>query len=137
MLTKNEGRIIFISSESGDQYTRRNDTLWYDKNCRQLCYQRGYDRTYDQRAPMSLVNSVLPGPTKSEGVGGFLDDLTKAQQQSADEVEASFSKQPVLLPSYNVLLHLDGNIQPCNICCQSHFLRLLMGQRMRNRRGHC
>jgi NAD(P)-dependent dehydrogenase (short-subunit alcohol dehydrogenase family) len=36
------------------------------------------------------VNSILPGPTKSKGVGAFLDDLSKAGNISVNEVEANF-----------------------------------------------
>jgi NAD(P)-dependent dehydrogenase (short-subunit alcohol dehydrogenase family) len=36
------------------------------------------------------VNSVLPGPTRSEGVGQFVQDLAKHQGTDAATVEAEF-----------------------------------------------
>jgi NAD(P)-dependent dehydrogenase (short-subunit alcohol dehydrogenase family) len=36
------------------------------------------------------VNSVLPGPTKSEGVKGFIEDLGKHQNKSKEEAEKDF-----------------------------------------------
>ncbi|MEP6804359.1 MAG: oxidoreductase, partial [Flavobacterium sp.] len=38
------------------------------------------------------VNSILPGPTKSKGVGGFLEDLSKANNKSIREIEEDFFK---------------------------------------------
>jgi NAD(P)-dependent dehydrogenase (short-subunit alcohol dehydrogenase family) len=36
------------------------------------------------------VNSVLPGPTASEGVGGFVEQMAKHQNKSRQEVERDF-----------------------------------------------
>ena len=36
------------------------------------------------------VNSVLPGPTRSEGVNQFIDNLGKSQQKSAEQIEKEF-----------------------------------------------
>jgi len=36
------------------------------------------------------VNSVLPGPTASEGVGGFVEALARGQNKSTKQVEADF-----------------------------------------------
>ncbi len=36
------------------------------------------------------VNAILPGPTRSKGVGSFLEDLAKAENKTADEVEKDF-----------------------------------------------
>jgi NAD(P)-dependent dehydrogenase (short-subunit alcohol dehydrogenase family) len=38
------------------------------------------------------VNTILPGPTKSEGVGGFIESLSKEQNKPIDEVEKDFFK---------------------------------------------
>lgn len=89
MLKKNEGRIIFISSESGINIPEEMIHYGMTKTA-QLAVSRGMAEL--TKGTNVTVNSVLPGPTKSEGVGGFLDDLAKAQQQSAAEVEASFFK---------------------------------------------
>jgi NAD(P)-dependent dehydrogenase (short-subunit alcohol dehydrogenase family) len=36
------------------------------------------------------VNSILAGPTESEGVGGFLDSMAKQQNKSKQEAEKEF-----------------------------------------------
>jgi NAD(P)-dependent dehydrogenase (short-subunit alcohol dehydrogenase family) len=36
------------------------------------------------------VNSVLPGPTRSRGVGDFVDSLAKADGKSFEQVEKEF-----------------------------------------------
>ena len=38
------------------------------------------------------VNSILPGPTKSEGVGGFLEQMAKQQNKTIAQVEEEFFK---------------------------------------------
>jgi NAD(P)-dependent dehydrogenase (short-subunit alcohol dehydrogenase family) len=38
------------------------------------------------------VNSILPGPTKSKGVTGFIEDLSKANNTSIEDVEVNFFK---------------------------------------------
>jgi NAD(P)-dependent dehydrogenase (short-subunit alcohol dehydrogenase family) len=36
------------------------------------------------------VNTVLPGPTASEGVKGFVDDLAKSAKKTKAEIETEF-----------------------------------------------
>lgn len=38
------------------------------------------------------VNSILPGPTRSEGVEEFIESLAKSQKKSPADVEAEFFK---------------------------------------------
>jgi NAD(P)-dependent dehydrogenase (short-subunit alcohol dehydrogenase family) len=38
------------------------------------------------------VNAVLPGPTRSEGIGQFVQNLARSQGKSAAKVEADFFK---------------------------------------------
>jgi NAD(P)-dependent dehydrogenase (short-subunit alcohol dehydrogenase family) len=38
------------------------------------------------------VNSVLPGPTRSEGVERFLEEMAQQRKQSTEEVEKNFFK---------------------------------------------
>jgi NAD(P)-dependent dehydrogenase (short-subunit alcohol dehydrogenase family) len=45
------------------------------------------------RGTAVTVNSVLPGPTMSEGVETFVKDLAKQNGQSMEEAAASFVKQ--------------------------------------------
>jgi len=39
------------------------------------------------------VNSILPGPTKSRGVGDFVSGMAKQQGKSFEEVEKEFFKE--------------------------------------------
>jgi NAD(P)-dependent dehydrogenase (short-subunit alcohol dehydrogenase family) len=39
------------------------------------------------------VNSILAGPTASEGVGGFVESLAKQQNKSKEQVEKEFFEQ--------------------------------------------
>ena len=38
------------------------------------------------------MNSILAGPTESEGVGGFVDAMAKQQNKSKAEIEKEFFK---------------------------------------------
>ncbi|EYF04392.1 SDR family NAD(P)-dependent oxidoreductase [Chondromyces apiculatus] len=79
MLAAGEGRIIFISSESAVQIPAEMIHYGVTKTA-QAALARGLaERTVGTRV---TVNTVLPGPTRSEGVETFLDSL--AQQQGVD-----------------------------------------------------
>jgi len=39
------------------------------------------------------ANSILAGPTESEGVGGFVEAMAKQQNKSKEEVEREFFEQ--------------------------------------------
>ncbi len=56
----------------------------------QLAISRGLAEL--SRGTNVTVNSILPGPKKSKGVGGFLEELSKAGNKSASEVEEDFFK---------------------------------------------
>lgn len=89
MLQKNWGRIIFISSESAVNIPEEMIHYGMTKTA-QLAVSRGLAEL--TRGSNVTVNTVLPGPTKSEGVGGFLEELSKTQNSSIEETEASFFK---------------------------------------------
>jgi NAD(P)-dependent dehydrogenase (short-subunit alcohol dehydrogenase family) len=87
MLSRKWGRVIFISSESGVQIPVEMIHYGVTKTM-QLALARGL-------AQMTVgtgvtVNSVLPGPTRSEGVEGFVKDMASQQGKSAAEVEKEF-----------------------------------------------
>ncbi len=87
MLTANWGRIIFISSKSALQIPAEMIHYGMTKTA-QLAVARGL-------AELTVgtgvtVNSVLPGPTRSEGVATFLRDMAKARDVSETEVEKNF-----------------------------------------------
>jgi len=87
MLKKNWGRIIFISSESAVFIPEEMIHYGMTKTA-QLAVSRGLAEL--TKGTNVTVNSILPGPTKSQGVGTFIDDLAKANNSSAEEVEKDF-----------------------------------------------
>ncbi len=82
MRERNWGRIIFVSSESGLQIPVEMIHYGVTKTA-QIALARGLAE--DVRGTGITVNSVLPGPTRSEGVETFVKRLAAAQQ--IDEVE--------------------------------------------------
>jgi NAD(P)-dependent dehydrogenase (short-subunit alcohol dehydrogenase family) len=54
----------------------------------QLAVARGLAETL--AATHVTVNSVLPGPTASEGVGGFIAELAASRAASVEEMEREF-----------------------------------------------
>lgn len=89
MLKQNQGRIIFISSESALNIPEEMIHYGMTKTA-QLAVSRGLAEL--TKGTNVTVNAVLPGPTRSEGVGGFLEDLAKSQNKSSKEVEVDFFK---------------------------------------------
>jgi NAD(P)-dependent dehydrogenase (short-subunit alcohol dehydrogenase family) len=87
MLEKKWGRVLFISSESGLQIPSEMVHYGMTKTA-QIAVARGIAESFP--ASGVTVNSVLPGPTASEGVGVFVEDLAKQQGKSKAEVEKSF-----------------------------------------------
>jgi NAD(P)-dependent dehydrogenase (short-subunit alcohol dehydrogenase family) len=87
MRRANWGRILFISSESGIQIPLEMIHYGVTKTA-QIALARGLAEA--TAGTGITVNSVLPGPTKSRGVGDFVDALSKGSGKSAAEVEADF-----------------------------------------------
>lgn len=87
MKAANWGRIIFISSESGVQIPPEMIHYGVTKTA-QLALARGLAES--MAGTGITVNSILPGPTKSRGVGEFVDALAKAEGQSFAEFEKAF-----------------------------------------------
>ncbi|MXV14472.1 SDR family NAD(P)-dependent oxidoreductase [Hufsiella ginkgonis] len=87
MLRRNWGRIIFISSESAIQVPEEMIHYGMTKTA-QLSVSRGLAEL--TKKTNVTVNSVLPGPTRSEGVGGFLENLARAGNKTAEQVEGEF-----------------------------------------------
>jgi len=87
MRDRNWGRIIFISSESGLQIPAEMIHYGMTKTA-QLAVARGLAESVAGTA--ITVNSVLPGPTVSEGVGTFVDQMAAAQKISREAVEQEF-----------------------------------------------
>jgi len=87
MMKNNWGRIIFISSESGLQIPGEMVHYGMSKTA-QLAVARGMAENLV--GTNITVNSVLPGPTRSEGVNEFIDSLGKAQDKTSEEIEKEF-----------------------------------------------
>lgn len=87
MKRRNWGRIIFISSESGIQIPSEMIHYGMTKTA-QLAISRGLAEAVAGTG--ITVNSILPGPTKSRGVGDFVDALAKADGKSFEEFEKEF-----------------------------------------------
>ncbi len=87
MKANNWGRIIFISSESGLQIPSEMVHYGVTKTA-QIALARGIAETTQGTAV--TVNSVLPGPTRSEGVGAFIDNLAREKGLSQADMEAQF-----------------------------------------------
>lgn len=90
MLTRNWGRIVFISSESALNIPKEMIHYGLTKTA-QLALSRGLAEM--TRGTAVTVNSVLPGPTMSEGVETFVKDLAKQNGQSVEEAASQFVKQ--------------------------------------------
>jgi NAD(P)-dependent dehydrogenase (short-subunit alcohol dehydrogenase family) len=89
MLNHNWGRIIFVSSESAVQIPKEMIHYGVTKTM-QLALARGLAET--TAGTGVTVNSVLPGPTASEGVEGFVKNMAKEQGKTAKQVEEDFFK---------------------------------------------
>jgi NAD(P)-dependent dehydrogenase (short-subunit alcohol dehydrogenase family) len=87
MKQKNWGRIVFISSESALQIPKEMIHYGMTKTA-QIAIARGLAET--TAGTGVTVNSVLPGPTKSEGVVAFVDRLASASGVDSAAVERDF-----------------------------------------------
>jgi NAD(P)-dependent dehydrogenase (short-subunit alcohol dehydrogenase family) len=85
MRDKGWGRIVFISSESGIQIP--TEMIHY-----------GFSKAADLAVAQALkgtgvtVNSVLPGPTRTEAMAGYVAAQAKQSGKSEQEVEVEFFK---------------------------------------------
>jgi len=87
MLKKNWGRILFISSESAVQIPPEMVHYGMTKTA-QIAVARGIAESVAGTGV--TVNSILAGPTASEGVGGFVEAMAKQQNKSKEAIEKEF-----------------------------------------------
>jgi NAD(P)-dependent dehydrogenase (short-subunit alcohol dehydrogenase family) len=87
MRARNWGRVVFVSSESGLQIPAEMIHYGMTKTA-QLAVARGLAESLAGTAV--TVNSVLPGPTASEGVGEFVARLAQTRGVDAAVVEQEF-----------------------------------------------
>jgi NAD(P)-dependent dehydrogenase (short-subunit alcohol dehydrogenase family) len=87
MAKRGWGRIQFISSESGVQIPAEMVHYGTTKTA-QLAISRGLAETLAGTGV--TVNAVLPGPTRSEGVGDFFGKIAADQGVAQEQVERDF-----------------------------------------------
>lgn len=90
MKQRNWGRIIFISSESGVQIPSEMIHYGVTKTA-QLAVSRGLAE-YVAGTGIT-VNCVLPGPTRSRGVGEFVEALAKQEGKTFEEFQKEFFRK--------------------------------------------
>ena len=83
------GRIIFISSESAIQIPAEMIHYGMTKTA-QLAISRGLAET--TAGTGVTVNAILPGPTASEGVEGFVDNMAASRGTDRTTIEREFFK---------------------------------------------
>jgi len=87
MLDRNWGRIIFVSSESG--LVTPGPMIHYGTTkTAQLAVSRGLAEL--TKGTKVTVNSVLPGPTRSDGIVDFLKSLASDPEAPTERIEAEF-----------------------------------------------
>jgi NAD(P)-dependent dehydrogenase (short-subunit alcohol dehydrogenase family) len=87
MIAANWGRVIFISSESG--LLPPGEMIHYGTTkTAQLAIARGLAE--QTRGTGVTVNTVLPGPTRSEGIIDFIRSVVDNKDASETELEAEF-----------------------------------------------
>jgi NAD(P)-dependent dehydrogenase (short-subunit alcohol dehydrogenase family) len=89
MMREDWGRIIFISSESALQIPKEMIHYGMTKTA-QISVARGIAEL--TRETNVTSNSIILGPSKSEGVVQFMEDLGKQNNQTFEEVEKDFFK---------------------------------------------
>ncbi|PSJ36853.1 SDR family NAD(P)-dependent oxidoreductase [Allosphingosinicella deserti] len=87
MLDRNGGRVIFVSSETGIAVDPTMIHYAMTKTA-QLSIARGMAGL--TRGTGVTVNSVMPGPTRSEGIVDFLKSVASDPSVSAEQAEAEF-----------------------------------------------
>src|SRR4029077_9976831 len=87
MLKRNWGRILFMSSESGIQIPPEMVHYGMTKTA-QIAMARGIAESVVGTGV--TVNSIIAGPTESEGVGAFVEAMAKQENKSKAEVEKQF-----------------------------------------------
>jgi NAD(P)-dependent dehydrogenase (short-subunit alcohol dehydrogenase family) len=87
MKARDWGRVVFVSSESGVQIPAEMIHYGMTKTA-QIAVARGIAESVAGTG--ITVNSVLPGPTESEGVAQFVADLAKHRGVDRSVVEAEF-----------------------------------------------
>ena len=89
MVKNNWGRVVFLSSESGLNIPTEMIHYGFTKTAN-LSISRGLAKR--MKGTGVTVNSVLPGPTMSEGVEGFLKAAAEKSGKSIEDTAVAFVK---------------------------------------------
>ncbi|MGL4960682.1 MAG: SDR family NAD(P)-dependent oxidoreductase [Inquilinus sp.] len=87
MLARDRGRVVFISSESGLNIPVEMVHYGFTKTA-QISIARGLAKL--TRGTGVTVNSVLPGPTMTDGVKEFLREMAAESGKSIDDAATEF-----------------------------------------------
>jgi NAD(P)-dependent dehydrogenase (short-subunit alcohol dehydrogenase family) len=87
MLKRNSGRVIFISSESGVMTPAEMIHYGVTKSS-QLALSRGLAEL--TKGTAVTVNTVMPGPTRSEGIVEFLENISSIPNPTPEQAEKEF-----------------------------------------------
>jgi NAD(P)-dependent dehydrogenase (short-subunit alcohol dehydrogenase family) len=87
MLKRNNGRVLFISSESGVMTPAEMIHYGVTKSS-QLALSRGLAEL--TKGTAVTVNTVLPGPTRSEGIVEFLEKISSIPNPTPEQAEKEF-----------------------------------------------
>ncbi|HXZ79232.1 MAG TPA: SDR family oxidoreductase [Terriglobales bacterium] len=90
MQKKNWGRVIFISSESAVHIPAEMVHYGMTKTA-QVAIARGLAESLAGSG--ITVNSILVGPTASEGAGAFLQEVARQRNLTSAELERQFFKE--------------------------------------------
>ena len=99
MVQRKWGRVMFISSESGLQIPAEMVHYGMTKTA-QLAVARGLAETVAGTGV--TVNSVLPGPTRSEGVEKFVEQVGKQSGKNFEQMEKDFPQHAPLVADQEI-----------------------------------
>jgi NAD(P)-dependent dehydrogenase (short-subunit alcohol dehydrogenase family) len=91
MKNRGWGRVIFVSSESGVQIPDEMIQYGVTKTA-QIGLARGIAETTRDAGDVT-VNTVLPGPTASEGVSEFVETRAEQEGLTTEDVEDLFFRE--------------------------------------------
>jgi NAD(P)-dependent dehydrogenase (short-subunit alcohol dehydrogenase family) len=89
MVKRGWGRVVFISSESAVNIPKEMIDYGMTKTA-QLAVSRGLAESVAGTGV--TVNAVLPGPTRSESLIGWMKSIAESQGITVEEAEAQFLK---------------------------------------------
>ncbi|GFE97877.1 SDR family oxidoreductase [Gluconobacter sp. R71646] len=113
MIERGDGRVVFVSSESALQIP--TEMIHYGAvKAAQVASARGYAQV--AAGTGVTVNSVLPGPTWTQGVSDFVKSVFKGETMSENEMEREFIRR------YRPTSLIDRFVQPREVADLIAFL---------------